>query len=108
MAANSVFRQKFIASSRKTVLGSVLQYATSERLLPSPSSRLDAQKHTEETLLPGSGFPQALGALALQFGQGFLIHIPFLQDGKDGLGPKPAPRQLPENARRRLLILGFH
>src|SRR5271155_5394129 len=55
-----------------------------------------------------SDLPQRSSALALQLGQGFLIHIPALQNGEDSPGSEPSPSQLPEDARRFLLIFGFH
>src|SRR5579864_4968708 len=45
--------------------------------------------------------------LAFQRRQSIVIHIPLLQDSEDGLHSKSSPRQLPENARRLLLIFRF-
>src|SRR5580700_3989782 len=67
-------------------------------------SRRNAQKMCRLRVRGSS----ALRAFALQLGQGFLIHVPFLQNGEDSPGPEPSPSQLPENARRLFLIFRFH
>src|ERR1700680_1284335 len=50
---------------------------------------------------------RALTALTFQRAKRLIIHIPFLQDSKDGLHSESSPRQLPEDSRRVFLIFRF-
>src|SRR5437764_13420583 len=45
--------------------------------------------------------------LAFQRTERLVIHVPLLQNGENSLHREAGPRQLPENARRLLLIFRF-
>src|ERR1039457_946112 len=80
--------------------------------LPSPRATspepLRTQGSTERArILRVPLCPRWLSAFAFQRAESFVIHIPFLQDGEDGFHSESSPRQLPEDARRLLLIFRF-